>query len=232
MILSDFDIYERLLRDDETRIVITPIRDLHRQLGPSSLDVHLGTEFRIFRQQLYTHHDMVGDTEHQARRAEAYAELIHVGWEPKDFFVLHPGEFALASTLEYLCLPLDVAARLEGRSSWGRIGLQIHSTAGFIDPGFRGTVTYELSNLGKVPMPLHVGFRVGQIAFYQLAEEALTPYSHKPGQKYHQQLGTQYSRYYEDPEIERLRQLHEREWLREAVSKLRKRGYKVEEPTD
>jgi len=232
MILNDLQIYERLARRDDHRIVVTPILDLNSQLGPSSLDIHLGTEFRVFQRQLYTHFDMFAEEDKQAHEAQRYAPLLPVGFErvTDDFFVLHPGEFALASTLEYISLPNDVAARLEGRSSWGRMGLQIHSTAGFIDPGFRGTVTYELTNLGKVPITLYVGFRVGQLGFYQLSEDSLIPYSAKAGRKYHHQLGTQYSRYFHDPEITRLRERYDRERLQHTVEELRRRGFEVREP--
>jgi len=232
MILNDLQIFERLSRRDDHRIVVTPILDLERQLGPSSLDIHLGTEFRVFQRQLYTHFDMFADKDRQAHQAQRYASLLRVGFQriTDDFFVLHPGEFALASTLEYIGLPADLAARLEGRSSWGRMGLQIHSTAGFIDPGFRGTVTYELTNLGKVPIPLYVGFRVGQLAFFLLSEDAVIPYSAKSGRKYYQQLGTQYSQYFDDSETTRLRERYDRDWLERAVDQLRKRGFEISEP--
>ena len=169
MILNELQIIERLSRDDKTRISIKPLIYLRGQLGPSSIDVRLGTEFKVIRRQQYTHLDPLRKKQDIELDVKKYTEEVLVRFHPKyGGFVLHPGEFALGSTLEYICLPNDLAARLEGRSSWSRIGLQVHVTGGFIDPGFCGTITFELCNLGKVPLPLYVGLRVAQLAFYDV----------------------------------------------------------------
>lgn len=214
MILNELQILERLSRQDRTRIVIKPLVDLRRQLGPSSIDVRLGTEFKVIKHQRYAHLDPLEDPRSLERDVKRYTEEVSARFRPQNGgFVLHPGEFALGSTLEYVCLPNDLVARLEGRSSWSRIGLQIHTTAGFIDPGFQGTVTFELCNLGSVPVTLYVGTRVAQLAFYE-AVESLKPYGEKMYSKYFRQAGTVPSRFYEDYEFEILRKL--RDELRET----------------
>jgi dCTP deaminase len=128
---------------------------------------------------------------------------------PTEPYVLHPGEFALASTLEFIRLPADLAVRLEGRSSWGRVGLQIHSTAGFVDPGFAGTITFELSNIGKVPIPLYPGLRIGQLSFYSSAPSAI-PYRAKRLSKYAGKIAPVGSAFYQDPEYGAIRREKER----------------------
>ena len=207
MILNDLQIIERLTRDNETRISIKPLIDLESQLGPSSIDVRLGTEFKVIRRQEYTHLNLLDDKKEAELDVKKYTEEVLVRFHPKyEGFVLHPGEFALGSTLEYICLPNDLAARLEGRSSWSRIGLMVHVTGGFIDPGFHGTITFELCNLGKVPLQLYVGLRVAQLAFYETSE-SLKPYPKKMRPKYFGQAGTIASRFYEDYEFDILRKL-------------------------
>lgn len=208
MILNELQIIERLTRDDETGISIKPLIDLKRQLGPSSIDVRLGTEFKVIRRQEYTHLDpskkSLAQTERDVKR---YTEEVLVRFHPRyGGFVLHPGEFALGSTIEYICLPNDLAARLEGRSSWSRIGLMVHVTGGFIDPGFHGTITFELCNLGKVPLQLYVGLRVAQLAFYEISE-SLKPYPEKMHSKYFGQAGTVASHLYADYEFDILRKI-------------------------
>lgn len=149
-------------------------------IQPSSVDVRLDRWFRVFNNQKYTHID-------PAQRQDELTSLIEVpDGEP---FVLHPGEFALASTLEVISLPDDLAGRLEGRSSMGRLGLLTHSTAGFIDPGFSGHVTLELSNVANLPMTLWPGMKVGQLCLFQLSSPTEHPYgaavygSHYQGQR-------------------------------------------------
>jgi len=211
VILNELQIIERLTRADESGIVIKPIINLKNQLGPSSIDVRLGSEFKVIRRQRYTHLDpvRVEEVKQIERDVKRYTEEVLVRIHPKyGGFVLHPGEFALGSTLEYICLPNDLAARLEGRSSWSRLGLQIHITGGFIDPGFRGSITFEFCNLGTVPVLLYVGLRVGQLAFYEILE-SLKPYSEKVRPKYARQVGTGTSLYYEDSEWAILRKLYQ-----------------------
>jgi dCTP deaminase len=129
-------------------------------------------------------------------------ELVEVDDETP--FVLHPGEFVLGSTLERIRLPDDLVARLEGKSSLGRLGLLIHSTAGFIDPGWDGHVTLELSNVAKLPITIYFGMKIGQISFMQMTEPAATPYgSTELGSKYKGQQGPTPSRYWQNFEKER-----------------------------
>src|SRR5690606_12185945 len=134
---------------------------------PSSIDVRLDRLFRVFNNHLYTHID-------PAVRQDDLTTLVEVAdGEP---FVLHPGEFVLASTLEVITLGDQLAGRLEGKSSLGRLGLLTHSTAGFIDPGFSGHVTLELSNVATLPIRLWPGMRIGQLAIFRLSSPAENPY--------------------------------------------------------
>lgn len=186
MILNELQITKRMLDEyPKRRIILTPIIDAQQQFGPSSIDLRLGTRFKVVMNTRYTHIDPLSDEEN-IRRA-TYTGDVYIG--PLKSFVLHPGEFALGSTLEFIKLPHDIAARLEGRSTWGRLGLQIHSTAGFVDPGFRGALTFELQNAGKVPISLYAGMRVAQISFYQ-SEESQLPYWRKQYAKYGDKMGT------------------------------------------
>ena len=126
---------------------------------------------------------------------DTYSEDIKL--DPVEPFILHPKDFVLGSTLEYLELPPHLTARLEGRSTWGRVGLQVHSTAGLVDPGFKGTLTFELHNLGKLPLPLFPGVRIGQLVFYHIKEGPVL-YSEKDDAKYHDHLGPKDSKFYDD----------------------------------
>ena len=205
MLLNELQIVDRLTRSDRKRIIVTPIIDLKAQLGPSSLDVRLGSNFRIVKSQLYTHLDPTKQEEKIERDVRRYTELLTVSEDPqKNGFILHPGTFVLASTLEYIRLPNDITARLEGRSSWARIGLLVHTTAGFVDQGYSGTLTFELCNLGMIPIQLFVGLRIAQICFYETAE-SMHPYAKKPSAKYMGQIGPAASAFYKDPEFQILR---------------------------
>ena len=158
MVLSDRTI-ERLL--GEGRIEIDPYDP--SLLQPSSVDVRVDRYFRVFRNNLYPHINVKPEQEN-------LTELVEIdGEEP---FILHPGEFVLGSTLERVKLPDDLVARLEGKSSLGRLGLLIHSTAGFIDPGWDGHVTLELSNVANLPITIYFGMKIGQLSFMQLTEPA------------------------------------------------------------
>lgn len=147
---------------------------------PASIDVRLDRYFRIFENHRYDAIDPAADQSLLTRMVSPKGD------EP---FILHPGEFALGATYEYVTLPDDVAARLEGKSSLGRLGLLTHSTAGFIDPGFSGHVTLELSNMATLPIKLYPGMKVGQLCFFQLSSPAEHPYgsaatgSHYQGQR-------------------------------------------------
>ena len=136
-------------------------------MQPSSLDVRVDRLFRVFRNSRYPYIDVKAEQ-------EELTELVEV--EDTEPFILHPGEFVLGSTLERVTLPDDLVARLEGRSSLGRLGLLIHSTAGFIDPGFDGHVTLELSNVANLPITIYPAMKIGQLSFVQMSEPAETPY--------------------------------------------------------
>lgn len=209
MILNELEILERLLHPDpEKRIVVTPIIDPTQQFGPSSLDLRLGSDFKRIRTSRVTHLDPVKELADIEGDVGDYTESISI--RPGEEFVLHPGEFVLASTLEFIRLPADIAARLEGRSTWGRLGLEVHATAGFVDPGFSGALTFELKNSGKVPIPLYAGLRIAQLCFFPLEKPSRLLYTEKRYTKYAGQMGTAGSMYYKDPEYEALRQLRRR----------------------
>ncbi len=205
-ILNERDILRRLLVERD--VVITPIVDLATQLGPTSLDVRLGTRFQAQKRSALAYIEPLQDPEAVRRDVAEYTSDYTV--LPTEPYVLHPGEFALANTLEFIRLPADLAVRLEGRSSWGRVGLQIHSTAGFVDPGFAGTITFELSNIGKVPIPLYPGLRIGQLSFYT-NDESVIPYRAKRYTKYAGKVTPVGSAFYQDPEYGYIRRQKERE---------------------
>jgi dCTP deaminase len=185
MVLSDRTI-RRLL--EEGRIGIEPYAE--ELLQPSSVDVRVDRLFRVFRNSRYPFIDV-------KQEMEDLTELVEVdGEEP---FILHPGEFVLGSTLERITLPDDLVARLEGKSSLGRLGLLIHSTAGFIDPGWDGHVTLELSNVANLPITIYYGMKIGQLSFVQLSEPAEHPYGTGTlGSKYQGQAGPTPSRYWKN----------------------------------
>jgi dCTP deaminase len=183
MVLSDRTI-RRLL--DEGRIGIEPYEE--ELLQPSSVDVRVDRLFRVFRNSRYPFIDV-------KQEMEELTELVEV--DPEEAFILHPGEFVLGSTLERITLPDDLVARLEGKSSLGRLGLLIHSTAGFIDPGWDGHVTLELSNVANLPITIYYGMKIGQVSFVQLSEPAEHPYgTGELGSKYQGQVGPTPSRYW------------------------------------
>ena len=186
MVLSDRTI-RRLI--DEGRIGIDPFD--HELVQPSSVDVRVDRLFRVFRNSRYPFIDV-------KEPMEDLTELVEVG-DAEQPFILHPGEFVLGSTLERITLPDDLVARLEGKSSLGRLGLLIHSTAGFIDPGWDGHVTLELSNVANLPITIYVGMKIGQLSFVQLSEPAERPYGADAlGSKYQGQSGPTPSRYWKN----------------------------------
>ena len=183
MLLSDRDLKAALVAG---RMGLAPYDEAMVQ--PSSIDVRLDRYFRVFANHRYTHID-------PAVAQDDLTELVEPdGDEP---FILHPGEFVLGSTLEVISLGDDLAARLEGKSSLGRLGLLTHSTAGFIDPGFSGHVTLELSNAANLPIKLYPGMKIGQICVLQLTSPAEHPYgSSVYGSRYQDQRGPTPSRSY------------------------------------
>ena len=181
MLMSDRDIRAQL---EAGRIGLDPLN--LELIQPSSIDVRLDRFFRLFHNHKYAFIDP----------REEQTELTHmVEVSPDEAFILHPGEFVLGSTYEFVSLPDDIAARLEGKSSLGRLGLLTHSTAGFVDPGFKGHVTLELANVSNLPIKLWPGMKVGQLCFFQLSSPAETPYgSAKYLNRYQGQRGPTASR--------------------------------------
>lgn len=183
MILSDRSLREALRTG---RVCIEPLADSAVQ--PSSVDVRLDRRFRVFANHRYPYIDV--------RAAQPdLTELLEV--EKDEPFVLHPGEFVLGATYERVALPNDLVARLEGKSSLGRLGLLIHSTAGFVDPGFDGSLTLELSNVATLPIAIYPEMKIGQLAFFELDGPAEHPYgSPEAGSKYQGQSGPTASRFH------------------------------------
>ena len=185
VLLSDRDISAQLTAG---RITLEPFEA--SMIQPSSIDVRLDRSFRLFDNHRYPFID-------PAEEQPDLTRLVEV--DPREAFVLHPGEFVLASTLECVTLPDDIAARVEGKSSLGRLGLLTHATAGFVDPGFSGHVTLELSNVATLPIKLWPGMKVGQLCFFQLSSPAEHPYgSSARGSHYQGQRGPTASRSFEN----------------------------------
>jgi dCTP deaminase len=185
MVLSDRSIREAI---ESGRIVIDPLGvDC---IQPSSVDLHVDQYFRLFR----NHTSRVIDVREDQ---EDLTELVDVG--PEGPLILHPGEFMLGATVERVAVPDDLVARLEGKSSLGRLGLLIHSTAGFVDAGWDGHLTLELSNVANLPITLYPGMKIGQISFFQMSTPADRPYgSSGLNSKYLGQRGPTPSRYAEN----------------------------------
>jgi dCTP deaminase len=185
VVLSDATIARYLA---EGKIEIDPYDDA--LLQPSSVDVRVDRLFRVFHNNRYPYIDVKVPQ-------EELTELVEV--DDDHPFVLHPGEFVLGSTFESVTLPDDLAGRLEGKSSLGRLGLLTHSTAGFIDPGWDGHVTLELSNVANLPITIYPGMKIGQVSFMQMTEPAATPYGADAiGSKYKGQTGPTPSRYWKN----------------------------------
>jgi len=196
MVLQDQEIIRRLIDPDPSRrIVITPLVNPRKQIGPSSVDVCLGASF------LVPVTSTIGAINPEDREmVQRYMRSIAIGY--RDTFYLHPGEFVLAATLEFVRVPPDLACRIEGRSSWGRLGLLVHATAGFVDPGFSGNLTFELLNAGKLPIELRPGMRMAQLCFLRLQEQPWISYDQRPTSKYRQSLGARGTRSWEDQKID------------------------------
>jgi dCTP deaminase len=181
VLLSDRDIRAEI---DAGRIRVTPYDPA--MIQPSSIDFRLDRYFRVFENHRYPHIDPAADQPDLTRQVEPDGD------EP---FILHPGEFVLGSTHEEVSLPDDLAARVEGKSSLGRLGLLTHATAGFVDPGFTGHVTLELANVATLPIKLYPGMKIGQLCFFRLSTPAEHPYgSTEYGSRYQGQRGPTPSR--------------------------------------
>jgi len=183
VLLSDRDLRKELAAG---RLGLEPFDE--RMVQPSSIDVRLDRFFRVFNNTRYTHIDPSSQQDDLTSLVEADGDAP---------FVLHPGEFVLGSTFESVLLPDDLAGRLEGKSSLGRLGLLTHSTAGFIDPGFEGHITLELSNVANLPITLWPGMKIGQLCLFRLSSAAEHPYgTAEAGSRYQGQRGPTPSRAY------------------------------------
>jgi len=184
-VLSDRDILAAI---DADRVVIRPFDPADVQ--PASVDLHLDRRFRVFRNNRYPYIDL--------RQAQPnLTELLEIGDDEP--FILHPGEFVLGQTLEWVELPDDLLAHLDGKSSLGRVGLLIHSTAGYVDPGWKGTLTLELSNVANLPIALYQGMKIGQISFVRMSSPVDRPYgSPELGSKYQGQSEPTASAFHRD----------------------------------
>ena len=185
MVLSDKSIKQQL---EQGRVVVSPLDPQHIQ--PASIDLHLDRQILIFTNSRQPCIDV----------KESLDNLTQIVTIPEDSpFILHPGEFVLGSTAEHIELPEDLVARLEGKSSLGRLGLVIHSTAGFLDPGWKGHLTLELSNLARLPITLYYGMKIGQISFLRLTTAAERVYgSESLGSKYQGQTLPTPSRFHQE----------------------------------
>ena len=184
MILSDADILRRL---EDGNLAVTPLADPELQIQPASIDLRLGHEFLEFQRTNIPciHPDSTNEVEEYVTET-----VVEEGEE----FILHPGDFVLGTTVERVEVPDDLIARVEGRSSLGRLAVVIHATAGIVDPGYRGQVTLELSNLGTAPVALTPGMRISQVIFTELKTAAERPYGSERGSKYQDQVGPQASK--------------------------------------
>lgn len=191
MLISDRDIRAEI---DAKRIVLDPYDP--SMVQPSSVDVRIDRYFRLFDNHRYAHIDPAEEQPELTRMVEV---------DPNEAFILHPGEFVLASTFETVTLPDNIAARLEGKSSLGRLGIVTHSTAGFIDPGFSGHITLELSNVATLPIKLWPGMKIGQLCFFQLSSPAENPYGTGPYlNRYQGQRGPTASRSFQNFHITKI----------------------------
>ncbi len=188
MILSDRDIIQAL---ESGRIVIDPAPDLRTQLGSVSIDFCLGRTFMVFE---HSRHSFIDPRQPQSI-GEAMRTIEVEGGDP---FIMQPGDFALASTVETLELPDDLLGRLEGRSSIARLGITVHSTAAVFEPGWIGTATMELSNLGRMPVALYPGMRICSFSFQTVSSPVITPYRAKRNNKYAGQITPRASRLAEE----------------------------------
>jgi dCTP deaminase len=198
-ILSDSEIVYYLL---SKKIIITPLLDCDQV--KTTVDLRLGTEFVVKRMDRYTHLNPIEFNRIQKEDPDAALQICEVikRLEPQTPFILHPNHFALACTLEYIFLPAEIGGMLEGRSSWAREGLNVHSTAGIIHPGHKGIIVFELSNSGSHPIPLYPGMRVAQLLLYELTTPTQNPYGSDVEAKYTKYVATNFGRPWEDWEFD------------------------------
>lgn len=193
MILSDRDI-RRAVESGRVKIEADQ-PELFLHIHASSMDLRLGNTFKLYEHSKFAVLD--------PKQPESFQGNMRTITVPDgDSFIVQPGEFVLGVTQESLTLPDDLVARVEGRSSLGRLGIIVHSTAGFVDPGFSGTITLEISNLNRMPVALYPGMRICQLAFEQMSSPADMPYHLKPHSKYQNQVLPEESRLVRDPEFQ------------------------------
>lgn len=196
MILSDRDIKKSL---NEGRIAVTsPENDHEKNIHASSMDLRLGKYFKVYE---HSKHPVLDPL-----KMDSFAgltKLVEIT-NPEEPFIVHPGDFVLGVTMESVRLGDDIVARVEGRSSIGRLGIIIHSTAGFVDAGFEGTITLEITNINRMPVALYPGMRVCQLAFEEMSSPAEVPYNKKASSKYQGQTLPEESRLTIDPEFDKL----------------------------
>jgi dCTP deaminase len=191
MILSDGDILRRLEQGD---LVIEPLEDIDLQVQPASVDLRLGREFLEFQ-----HANIPCIHPNSEGEVDEYVEQTVVDGDGE--YILHPGDFVLGTTHERVEIPDDLIAHVEGRSSLGRLAIVVHATAGLCDPGYKGQITLELSNLGTAPVALTPGMRISQLTFTELKSTADRPYGAERGSKYQDQSGPQASKIQGDREF-------------------------------
>jgi dCTP deaminase len=192
MILSDRDIKKAI---DTGRVKIdTDQPEMFMHIHASSMDLRLGNTFKLYEHSKFAILDPKNPETFQGR-----TRMITI--PDGESFIVQPGEFVLGVTMESITVPDDLVVRVEGRSSLGRLGIIVHSTAGFVDPGFSGTITLEISNLNRMPVALYPGMRVCQLAFEQMSSPADMPYNMKPGSKYQHQVLPEESRIMNDAEF-------------------------------
>ena len=189
MILSDSEIKRRL---EEWDLVVENNfwYDVNKQIWPASIDFRLGTTFKYYRKSNLT---LIDPT-----KPDYLDHLVEAEFNTETPFILHPGNFVLWATMEKIKVPEDLVARCEGRSSIWRLWVVIHSTAGFIDPGFKGTITLEITNINNVPIALYPGMRIGQFAFESMLWKVDIPYNKRKGSKYMNQVKPEWSRIIDD----------------------------------
>ncbi len=196
MILSDRDI-RAALASGRVKIACPPGRNFAEHIHAASMDLHLGNVFKVYEHSKFA----VLDPKNPESFRNNMRTITIEGAEP---FMVQPGEFALGVTQEKISVPDDLVVRVEGRSSLGRLGIIVHSTAGFVDPGFSGTITLEISNLNRLPVALYPGMRICQIAFMKMTSPAETPYDKKPWSKYQGQMLPEESKLSNDPEFQKM----------------------------
>ncbi|MBI3331993.1 dCTP deaminase [Candidatus Peregrinibacteria bacterium] len=200
MILSDRDIRKALetgrVKIDSPQHPSMPLRagEMFQHIHASSMDLRLGNTFKLYEHSKFAVLD--------PKQPESFhGNMRTITIPDNEPFIVQPGEFVLGVTREHITVPDDLVVRVEGRSSLGRLGIIVHSTAGFVDPGFSGTITLEISNLNRMPVALYPGMRVCQIAFEQMTSKADMPYNLKPNSKYQGQILPEESRLAADPEF-------------------------------